>query len=110
MSETIESIQQAERIRMAIDEVIALGPAFIRGDITVGVMTDAMLASVADYQRGEEVAGREVMPLGPRSTELFPVFQEFVACGGGYQAGRCDADCVVRTMTHLVDEYGTVQN
>lgn len=110
MPETVESEQQADRIRAAIDAPIGMGPGFLRGEVAVKEMTDAMIAAVHTFQSGEESAGRGMRPLGTRSTTLFPVLQELIACGGGFQAGRWDAACVARTMTLLVKEFGTAEN
>lgn len=107
MADTIEAEQQADRIRAAIETPIAMGPGFLRGEVTVDDMTDAMIAAVRTYQTEEKDAGRDLAPLGARSSELIPVLKELITCGGGYQAGRCDADCVARTMTYLVGEFST---
>ncbi|WP_157851065.1 hypothetical protein [Gordonia phthalatica] len=109
MPETIESEQQADRIQAAIDVPISMGPGFLNGDVAVKEMTDAMIAAVHSFQAEEEAAGRGMRPLGTRSVKLFPVLQELIACGGGFQAGRCDADCVARTMTSLVREFGDAE-
>jgi hypothetical protein len=109
MVDTIEAEQQADRIRTAIEVPIAMGPGFLRGDVDVQDMTDAMIAAVRGYQAQEKEAGRDLAPLGARSNELIPVLKELITCGGGYQAGRCDADCVARTMTYLVGEFGTAE-
>ncbi|GAA3949439.1 hypothetical protein [Microbacterium soli] len=109
MAETTESVQQAERIRAAIEGPVSLGPGFLRGEVTVQAMTDAMIAAVRGYQAGEQAAGRDLAPLGSESAELIPVLKELITCGGGYQAGRCDAACVARTMTYLVSEFGSAE-
>lgn len=106
MPETTEAQQQADRIQAAIDVPISMGPGFLRGEVTVDDMTDAMIAAVRGYQAQEKSAGRDLAPLGERSNELVPVLKELITCGGGYQAGRCEADCVARTMTSLVAEFG----
>lgn len=106
MTETPEATQQAERIRELVDEVIAIGPGFLDGKVPVQDMTDAMIGAVRTYEAEETAAGRDGGPLGARSRKLAPVLKELITCGGGYQAGRCDADCVARTMTELVHEFG----
>lgn len=106
MPETIASVQQADRIKAAVDGVVAIGPRFLSGEVTVDVMTEAMIAAVHGYEADERADGRDGSPLGARSAQLAPVLQELITCGGGYRAGRCDADCVARTMTDLVQEYG----
>lgn len=107
MSESMVAEQQADRIKAAVDGVIAIGPGFLRGEITVDAMTEAMVGAVRDYEMDERAQGRDGSPLGPGSAQLMPVLQELITCGGGYRAGRCDAACVARTMTYLVGEYGT---
>lgn len=105
MSESLAAAQQADRIRSAVDGVVAIGPGFLRGEVTAEAMTEAMVAAVRDYEADEQAAGRDGSPLGARSASLVPVLRELLACGGGYRAGRCDAACVARTMTYLVAEY-----
>ncbi|WP_308490938.1 hypothetical protein [Microbacterium terrisoli] len=106
MSQAVASTQQAQRMKAAVDGAVALGPGFLRGDVSVDVMTQAMVAAVQGYVADEQTDGRDGAPLGEESAQLFPVLRELMACGGGFRAGRCDADCVARTMTELVAEFG----
>jgi hypothetical protein len=106
MSEAIASESQADRIRAAVDSALAIGPGFLRGEVDADTMANTMVAAVDGYIGAEKADGRDGSPLDARSAELFPVLQELVTCGGGYLAGRCDADCVARTMTELVAEFG----
>ncbi|WP_417562637.1 hypothetical protein [Microbacterium sp.] len=106
MSQVVASEEQAERMKAAIDGAVAIGPGFLRGDVSVDAMTKAMVAAVQGYLADEAADGRDGSPLGESSAQLFPVLRELNTCGGGFRAGRCDADCVARTMTYLVSEFG----
>lgn len=97
---------QAVRIQSAVDGPVSMGPRFLSGEVDADTMANAMIAAVHTYVAAEKVDGRDGTPLGDEAAELYPVLQEFMACGGGYLAGRCDAACVARTMTELVAEYG----
>lgn len=97
---------QRERIEAAVHSAVRIGPGFLRGEVDADTMASTMLGAVNDYVAAEKAEGRDGSPLGADSAELFPVLQELLACGGGYLAGRCDADCVARTMTQLVGEFG----
>ena len=105
MSQAVASAQ-AERIMAAVDSAVAIGPGFLRGDVTVDAMTATMVAAVEGYLADEAADGRDGAPLGAQSAQLYPVLRELRTCGGGYRAGRCDAACVARTMTQLVVEFG----
>lgn len=99
---------QAERIKAAVGSAVAMGPAFLRGDVDADTMANTMLGAVRDYVAAEKADGRDGSPRDTQAAELYPVLQELIACGGGFLAGRCDADCVARTMTQLVGEFGRV--
>ncbi len=106
MPEAIASESQADRIRAAVDSALSIGPGFLRGEVDADTMAHTMVAAVDGYVRAEKADGRDGSPIGAGSAELFPVLQELITCGGGYLAGRCDADCVARTMSQLVAELG----
>lgn len=97
---------QLDRIKAAVDSAVSIGPGFLRGDVDADTMANTMLGAVHSYVAAEKADGRDGSPIDQHSAELFPVMQELLACGGGYLAGRCDADCVARTMTQLVGEFG----
>lgn len=96
---------QLRRIRTAVASAVAIGPGFLRGDVDADTMATTMLDAVRTYVAAEQADGRDGTPVDAASAELYPVLQELTACGGGYLAGRCDADCVARTMTQLVGEF-----
>lgn len=98
---------QLERIQGAVASAVTAGPGFLRGEVDADSMAHTMLGAVQGYVAAEKADGRDGSPVDGRSAALYPVLQELVACGGGYLAGRCDADCVARTMTQLVSEYGS---
>lgn len=107
MPEAIAPGSQAARIRTAVDSALSIGPAFLRGEVDADTMANTMVAAVDGYVDAEKADGRDGSPVDARSAELFPVLEELITCGGGYLAGRCDSDCVARTMTQLVAEFGT---
>jgi hypothetical protein len=106
MSEAIAPKSQADRISAAVDSALSIGPGFLRGEVDADTMANTMVAAVHGYVDAEKADGRDGSPVDARSAELFPVLQELITCGGGYLAGRCDSDCVARTMTQLVAEFG----
>jgi hypothetical protein len=96
---------QLQRIRTAVASAVAIGPGFLRGDVDADTMATTMLDAVRTYVAAEQADGRDGSPVDAASAQLYPVLQELTACGGGFLAGRCDADCVARTMTQLVGEF-----
>lgn len=46
---------------------------------------------------------------GAEAERLHEVLRELYGCGTGFQADRCDAACVARTITYMVDEFGAAQ-
>ena len=105
--QTDPNTTQAERMRAAIGRAVAVAPGFLRGEVDAQAMTDAMIGAVCDYVAAERADGRDGTPHDGAARSLYPVLAELAGCGSGYQAGRCDADCVARTMTQLVREFGT---
>lgn len=100
-----ESSTQVQRMQAAVDSAVALGPGFLRGEVDADSMANAMVAAVRGYVEQEKAAGSDGRPADAASRELFPALQELITCGSGYLAGRCDADCVARTMTEMVNEF-----
>lgn len=93
---------QAARMRAAIEQAVALGPGFLRGDVDADHMANAMVRAVHNYTEQERATGGDGVSRGAEGTAL----AELMACGSGYLAGRCDAACVARTMTQMVREFG----
>ena len=97
---------QVGRMRAAIDEAVAAGPGFLRGEIDADRMASTMVRAVHGYAEQERVAGGTGAAQGAEAHSLQDVLAELLACGSGYLAGRCDAACVGRTMTQMVREFG----
>lgn len=98
---------QTERMRTAIQTVVAVGPSFLRGDIDADRMAGTMLRAVGDFIGQERAAGEEPGPPNAEARALHHVLSELRVCGSGYLAGQCDAACVARTITQVVQEFGT---
>jgi hypothetical protein len=97
---------QAGRMRVAIDQAVAVGPGFLRGDVDADHMAHSMVHAVRSYVEQERAAGGDGAPHGADAQALQNALAELMACGSGYLAGRCDAACVARTMTQMVHEFG----
>ena len=97
---------QAARMRAAIDQVVGVGSRFLRGDIDANHMANTMTSAVRDYVEQERAAGGNGAAQGAEAQALQGVLAELNACGSGFLAGRCDAACVARTMTHMVHQFG----
>lgn len=93
-------------MRTAIDKVVAVGPEFLRGTVDVQRMTDTMIHAVRDYMTEEKAAGGDGTPHDAEAAQLHEILRELNGCGSGFQAGRCDAACVARTITYMVREFG----
>lgn len=96
--------------------VVTLGPDFLAGRCDADAMANTMLAAVRNYVE----AAKAVEPPGPSVTEgssediaeaeqLGAALREIHTCGSGYLADRCDADCVARTMTQIMAEFGALR-
>ncbi len=97
---------QVQRMHAAIDKVVAVGPGFLHGEVDVQRMTDTMIGAVRDYAEQERTAGGDGLPHGAEAERLHEVLRELLGCGSGFQARRCDAACVARTITFMVHEFG----
>lgn len=97
---------QAGRMRAAVDQAVAIGPSFLRGEIDADQMANTMIRAVRGYAEHERTAGGDGRPHDPEAIALQRVLSELLGCGSGYLAGQCDADCVARTMTYMVGEFG----
>lgn len=97
---------QVARMQAAIQKAVAVGPEFLSGKLDVDHMTHTMVEAVRTYSEEEEAAGSDGAPHGAQAQELQQTLRELYACGSGFRAGRCDAACVARTMTYMVQEYG----
>ncbi|MGH8397975.1 MAG: hypothetical protein ACRETA_06990 [Gammaproteobacteria bacterium] len=96
---------QIGRMRAAIDQAVAVGPGFLRGDVNADHMANTMVHAVRNYTEQERTAGSDGVAHGAEAEALQDVLAELMTCGSGYLAGRCDAACVARTMTQMVHEF-----
>ncbi len=103
---TADAAAQSARMRATIGKAVTLGPDFLRGAIDADAMAHHMVSAVEGYLDGEKAAGRDIAPHGAEAQELVQALKELETCGSGYLAGRCDAACVARTITYMVQEYG----
>lgn len=97
---------QAGRMRAAIDQAVAVGPGFLRGDTDADHMAKTMVQAVRHYAEQERALGENGLARGAEARALQGILNELNTCGSGYLAGRCDAACVARTMTEIVREFG----
>jgi len=95
---------QVSQIRAAINKVVAVGPDFLANKIPAEKMAHTMVKAVRDYARqAEKEAG--IRPESNEALELLGVLQEINGCGSGFLAQQCDAACVARTITYILDEF-----
>lgn len=95
---------QVLQIRAAIGKVVQVGPDFLAKKIPAENMADTMVKAVDDYIKQAQQEGN-IHPKSDEARELQGVLQEIAGCGSGYLAQRCDAACVARTITYIVDEF-----
>lgn len=108
-----------QRLRSALSPVVIAGRDFLAGRVDADSMTSTMVRAVREYYEAEDVhlnrADHASGPMVGRSTpdvaqqesqELQDVLAEVYTCGSGFRARRCDADCVARTMSQIVREFG----
>ncbi len=107
------------QLRSALSPVVTVGRDFLAGRVDVNSMTSTMVRAVREYYEaenahsnsadhaGEPVAGPPTAEAARReSRELQAALAEVHTCGSGFRAQRCDADCVVRTMSQIVQDFG----
>ena len=100
------AVAQVSRMRAAVEQAVAVGPGFLRGEVDADHMAHTMVQAVRTYAEQERAAGGDGGAHGADAEQLQDVLAELMACGSGYLAGRCDAACVGRTMTQMVREFG----
>ncbi|MCO5248748.1 MAG: hypothetical protein M9887_07370 [Chitinophagales bacterium] len=88
-------------MKEVIQKVVAVGSDFLSHKISPEKMTHTMVDAVDTYF--QNVGG--VSTHSYEAQELIQVLMELKACGSGYLAQRCDAACVARTITFMVDNY-----
>lgn len=107
-----------ERLRGALTPVVVVGRDFLAGRLDANSMTSTMVRAVREYYEaedarnssdhtGEQVAARSTSDAARREfQELEATLAEVYTCGSGFRAQRCDADCVARTMSQIVHDFG----
>ncbi|MEO7006878.1 MAG: hypothetical protein ABI065_07580 [Terrimesophilobacter sp.] len=115
MTETIGLVGQAQRMQAALSPVLMIGPDFLAGRRDADDMAHTMVRAVQEYadeERARQQAGtlpeEDSVPSSAdrAAEELYAALAEVYTCGSGYLANRCDSDCVVRTMTQIMGEFG----
>lgn len=116
MTESTTFDERTLRMRAALSPVLALGPEFLSGRRDADAMAHTMVRTVQEFvlderahQQAERPAepGRSPGPASRATQELEAALTEIYTCGSGYLADRCDSACVARTMTQLLDEFGS---
>ena len=106
---------RAQRMQAALSPVLVIGPEFLAGRVGADDMAHTMVRAVEAYveaERGSHQVGappdEDSAPGSVRPTvpELEAALAEVYGCGSGYLAHRCDSDCVARTMTQIMGEFG----
>lgn len=95
---------QVSQIRDAINKVVAAGPDFLANKIPAEKMAHTMVKAVEDYAKQAQQEGN-LRPKSNEAQDLLGVLQEIQGCGSGFLADRCDAACVARTITYIVNEF-----
>lgn len=113
MTESAGATGQVERMRAAVRPVLVLGPDFLAGKRHADDMANTMVHAVQTFVSQERARADDVGSAPEASSdaarearELEALFSELYTCGSGYLANRCGADCVARTMTQVVGEFG----
>lgn len=108
MTRHVATDEQAERMQAALAPVLRFGPGFLAGQRDADDMAHTMVRAVQDYAEGErerQQSDTGSAPMTPAAQELQAALSEVYGCGSGYLAGRCDAACVARTMTWMMNEF-----
>lgn len=95
-----------QRMRAAVQQAVAAGPGFLRGEIDADRMAHTMIQAVRGCAGQDRAAAGVDTSSDAQVQALQHALAELMACGSGYLAGRCDAACVARTMTQMVHEFG----
>lgn len=119
MSENSSQDAGVQRLRSALAPVVIAGRDFLAGRVDADGMTSTMVRAVREYYEVEDApsdgadhagtpaVGRSILDAAQQeSHELQAVLAEVYTCGSGFRARRCDADCVARTMSQIVREFG----
>ncbi|MEO7123310.1 MAG: hypothetical protein ABI400_09405, partial [Lacisediminihabitans sp.] len=107
--------EQAGRMQAALSPVLVIGPDFLAGQRDADDMAHTMVQAVQAFANAERArqentsqldADSAPVPPARPAQELQAALIEIYTCGSGYLADRCDSDCVVRTMTQIMGEFG----
>ncbi|HEU0197593.1 MAG TPA: hypothetical protein VFQ88_10315 [Nevskiaceae bacterium] len=105
-SAPVGAAAQLKRLQAAVAKATDAAPTFLRGEMDASHMAHTMVGAVRDYATEAQAASRDDHPQSARALQLQQALQELMTCGSGFLAGRCDAACVARTMTYMVQEFG----
>lgn len=105
---------QTQRMQAALSPVLVIGPDFLAGRRDADDMAHTMVQAVQGFVDGERARQQAGLPdedpapaKASRSAgELQAALAEIYTCGSGYLADRCDSDCVARTMSQIMGEFG----
>ncbi|HEX7340015.1 MAG TPA: hypothetical protein VF271_08800 [Rhodanobacteraceae bacterium] len=98
-------VAEMAAMRAAIAKAVAVGPDFLAGRVAPEHMAHTMIDAVQGFVHEAQAQGWS-QPSGREAQELGQALSELMGCGSGFLAQRCDAACVARTMTCMVDTYG----
>lgn len=106
MTEPTAPEEAIRRMEAALRPVLALGPDFLAGRRDADEMAQTMRQATHELVRERRAQGALGPGASEQARELDAAVAEVHTCGSGYLAGRCDADCVARTMTQVVADFG----
>lgn len=95
---------QIAQMRDAIGKIVAVGPDFLAKKIPAEKMAHTMVSAIEHYAEQAKKHG-SLQPKTNEARELMEVLGELMGCGSGFLEQRCDAACVARTITYIVNEF-----
>lgn len=95
---------QIQQMKTAIAKVVAMGPDFLKNDISAYEMAHTMIQVVDDYWAEAERQGT-LQAKNEEAGELMEVLAEIKGCGSGFLEKRCDAACVARTINFMLEKF-----
>lgn len=99
---------QVSQLRSAINRVVLAGPDFLTQKVPPEKMAQTMVKAVEDYANKAKQSGTP-QPKSDEARELHEVLGEIMECGSGFLACQCDAACVARTVTYLINEFPVME-
>lgn len=106
MTDSMTPDGTTQRMQAALQPVLAIGPDFLAGRRDADDMAQTMRQATQAFVHERRAQGALGPDVGERARELEAALFEIHTCGSGYLADRCDADCVARTMTQIMAEFG----